>query len=325
MMMIYLVLALTAPAPQAPKPEDVEREVKRLASPDLAVRVEAMVKLEIMGPAVIPIVERLRESIGDRDGARERIDKALRRLRALSIRQELAERAGTGLVFAGQYKDLAKMPEAAALLLETVADARNTLGLRDAAANALCDLADPATLPAVRTLFEDPLTEDRLVESLAFVAAELGDDALIRRREGVVREELARAKTDSERVGAHRSLARLLYRRKKYEEAIPQYDAIIKLFRDKIESLAHPPAEMRAELSIHYYNAACTAGLLKRYDDAVKYLRLAQETDPGSTAGLLENLQNDGDLEGLRGDERGKALLKEWRALVPRGSRPRRR
>ncbi|MBN1417493.1 MAG: hypothetical protein JXP34_01885, partial [Planctomycetes bacterium] len=64
---------------------------------------------------------------------------------------------------------------------------------------------------------------------------------------------------------------------------------------------------------------------LKRYEDAVKYLRLAQETDPGSTAGLLENFENDGDLEGLRADDLGKALLKEWRALVPRRSRPRRR
>ncbi|MBN1417309.1 MAG: hypothetical protein JXP34_00955, partial [Planctomycetes bacterium] len=257
MMTITIVLALTAPAPEAPKPEDVEREVKRLADPDLAVRVEAMVKLEIMGPAVIPIVERLRGSIAERDVPRERIDKALRRLRSLAIRQELAERAGSGLVFAGQYKDLAKTPDAAALLLETVADPRYTLGLREAAANALCDLADPATLPAVRALFEDPPTEDRLVEALAFAAAALGDDALVRRRTEMVRGELARAKTDAERLGAHRSLSRLLYRRKQYEEALPEYDAIIELFRDKIASLAHPPAEMRAELSIHYYNAAC--------------------------------------------------------------------
>ena len=254
------------------------------------------------------------------ESARERLSLLRRRVLKEGLKRVIVERTKSGLVFSGQWKDLAEYdPEVGKLLLELAKDPLEDPSIREAAVNAIADLGLKKLKGDLRALTEDILNPDWLLDAAGLALAELGDRWWIDRRiaslEKIVRDPAADV---TYKYAAFKELARYYYRAKEYRKAIKAYEGAVEILEGRLKTLDEKRAlQVRQVLWLTYYNTACSACKAGLLDAAFDYLEKAIKTNPTpqSARELENNIQHDGDLRKLRGDPRYMDLLKKLRAL----------
>ncbi len=299
------------------------REVERLVR----------IYLKEQGPAMIQAVARLarrpkitRTVIDDRlktekDAAIAGRLAALRtRVLTEGLKAVIVERASTGLVFSGQWKDLAGYdPEVGTLLLELVTEELERGFIREAALNAIADVGLRKLCPELTKITADILNEDWLIESAGLALAELGDTSWLEQRIAPLKELVAQSTANvSRRYAAYKQLARYYYRLERYTQAIESYQGAIAILEGRIKTIDSERAEpLRATLYLTYYNTACSACKKSLMDDAFSYLEkaIASQPTPETAKELELNIQQDGDLRRLREDPRYRDLRRKLQAI----------
>ncbi|MEM7232723.1 MAG: hypothetical protein AAF517_11135, partial [Planctomycetota bacterium] len=92
------------------------------------------------------------------------------------------------------------------------------------------------------------------------------------------------------------------------------YEEIIKTFKRIADSPRTPASirnAVREQLTLHYYNAACSNSLLGDIERCKRYLKIAVQGDDAH----FDNIEKDGDLLKLRKHESYKAFRRELEAL----------
>lgn len=266
-----------------------------------------------------------------RDSAR---DAALRRafgrastwILARQIIPKLEEGIETQLTFDGQYRSLKELDkEIVDSLFAILEDDAGEPAIRLTACRALADVADKSILPRLRSLHNDILLERFLRTQLGILLAVFGDthavDAELERYW-----RFASRKSERERLLAHIGLANLYYRIRNYKRAVDCYEEILGITRrtqqqaksrlevllargkretdERVREVLQRTAEqlqeqlkaIEEELSLHFYNAACSNTLAGDMERAKTYLRKAVEAEPSH----YTNMEKDGDLSRLR-------------------------
>ena len=264
-----------------------------------------------LGPGALAEARRARDEAADPE-LKAAYDRAARWLLAAKMKPVLLERYASNLTFDGQYEDLkSEGPETAAALLAMFDDEETPPGLRFAAAHALADVRDPAVLPTLRRLEQDPLLAYRLREEAGTLMAILGDsssmDQKIKDLLPAAEKKLApldRKSVDRESVGerlnlgykrarANIDLSNIYYRIRQYPKAIACYDRAIENL-EELRRLEIPG--IIEELALAYYNAACSLSLNGEIDRAKEMLKKAVGVDPRH----LKSMDKDGDLRNVR-------------------------
>ncbi len=308
-----LVLASRpAESVKEPSPSEIEAKVKRLKEAPEAERRRATLELLELGPAALAETRRARDAEGD-PSIRAVLDHAAQWLLAEKIKPILKERAETLLTFDGQFEDLkGEGPETTGALLKLFDDQETSLTIRMAAAHALADMNNPAVLPALRRMDEDPLLAFRLREEARTLMAILGDTSRLEKKIRELEEKAERKlKPIGERQGnidlirlielysqtyqENIDLSNLYYRIRKYGKAIECYERAVKILED-LRPLQRSSSQFNREFALTYYNMACSLSLNNEIDRAREMLRKAIKLDPMH----LKNLEKDGDLRKLR-------------------------
>lgn len=295
----------TTAAPQAKS--EHEREVADLIARVLqsksTLRRDAVDELIAIGPEALDDVRAARDETKDEEAARA-LDHAATWIVAREILPILERGIESQLTYDGQYAELADFGKGVSrALVAIVDDSASPFADRIAACRALADLGDKEVLPDLRRLERDVLLPHGLREQLSILLAIFGDRHAIE-REIAEYERFAADRVLSVRLAALTQLANLWYRIRDYKKAVGTYEEILSIYEQVLKDQrdAGTPAEflqaVERELTLHYYNAACSNSLYGDLDRAKEYLRRAVEGDPTH----FDNMTADGDLRRLRED-----------------------
>jgi len=238
------------------------------------------------------------------ESARRALERARTWIVAATVVETLRRGIESQLTFDGQYAELAASNEEnVPALLALLDDETTAFEVRIAACRALADVHDESAVPRLRDLAADLLLSPTLRAEIGVVLASFGDTHAVDRE---LREltRFAASTRPTVRLGANLQLANLAYRIRDYEKAVAAYEQVLTVSRDLYESRQRaglPPAllePLRSQLTLHYYNAACSNTLHGNLERAKEYLRKAVEGHPEH----FSNIEKDGDLRRLRGD-----------------------
>lgn len=229
-------------------------------------------------------------------------------------------RAGieTQLTFDGQYVELKKgAKKNISALLAMIDDESVLFDLRITACRALADIGDSSVVTRLRKLHGDLLLPPTLREEIGVVLAVFGDTLSVRRD---LKEygRFVKSPRPTIRLSANLQLAHLYYRIRDYERAVEAYEKILKISKDIYDARKRSglPKQLlepiKAQMTLHYYNAACSNTLHGNLERAKRYLRKAVEGDPMH----FSNIDKDGDLVQLRRHESYPKFKKELRELI---------
>ena len=228
------------------------------------------------------------------------------------------------LTFDGQFASLRNEgKDIVDALLRLIDDEVAPILIRVHATRALADVIednDEATkhhvLPHLREWNADVLVAPVLREQIEILLAILGERNRlfqdIRRLEKM---------SNSQNVGVilrtNEALATLNYRIRNYEKAVSHYDRILVVMEDihkRQKDLGVPDAaleELRLQMALHYYNAACSNSLHNDISKAQELLKKAVRLH----AEHFDNINRDGDLRALREDSGYAEFRQELEAM----------
>jgi tetratricopeptide (TPR) repeat protein len=258
-------------------------------------------RLIALGPDALATIEDARKHASDGSvlGALER---AATWIAAGRVTEVLERGIETQLTFDGQYAELrADAAKNVPALLALIDDESTDFAVRVAACRALADVAEPAVVPFLRELYSDLLVPPALREEIGVVLAIFGDGFAVR-KELKEYSRGAKSRRIRERLSAHIELANLNYRIRKYRSAVESYEEILRLTKELYDARRRSGlpkallAPIEAQLSLHYYNAACSNTLFGDLERAKDYLRKAVAGNPEH----FSNIEKDGDLLKLR-------------------------
>ena len=317
-MFVVVMWAATVGA-QPPEPvEPLEVQASRHAAAWLAGDESARGRLQKLGPAVLPKIESLFTKESDatrleglaRSWVREALDRAMR--------------DQAGLIYHGQFAALKPLGHrGATVLLQIFRDEDERRELRRRAAMAMGDIGDRSILPRLRETMADFLSEGWVQQDAGFLMARLGDRSFVDRRIADAKEVAVRPATTANLpvlVAAHTTLAEVYYR-------TGDYDGAIKHYRQKMTILGELRGHVRPELTagideeiaLLNYNMACSLSLAGKIEPSYQALRRAIP----HAAITIDMVKADGDLRGLRGDERYAGWLTDLEKLEEDATRAR--
>ncbi len=324
--------------PQTPgiDPGEIERCIDVFLGSDTSKSADA---LQILCQHPQPVRDAIDDRLEDMDDAKvkERLQALRQRVLQVGLARTIFQRMQSGLTFSGQWADLAQYDaHVDQVLLALVRDpqigvaigdgplqaVRETAfqAIREGALQAIADLKLAALLPDLRTITEDVLNEDWLIEGAGMAMAELGDRAWIDRRLDALKKTLAESAADvPRRYAVHKLLSRYHYRLNEYDRAIEAYDATAAILEGRAATLTGRDARaLKRMLWLTYYNAACSAGKAGSMDAVFQYLEKALKADSGTTAvqELAANIREDGDLKDARKDPRYRDFADRLRRIL---------
>jgi tetratricopeptide (TPR) repeat protein len=212
------------------------------------------------------------------------------------------------LTYDGQYRDLKKYERAGVrTLLRIIDDTATSYPLRLAACRAIADVAGESVLPELRSLHDDILLPPPLREQIGILLAIYGDTRAVDKQLRDL-ERYARRPDLSIRIAAITELSHLYYRVRDYARAVEYYDEILAAYEDFAKRATIPELQesINDQLTLHYYNAACSNSLKGDVARAQELLRKAIKRDPMH----LDNIELDGDLRNVREDPSYAAFRK---------------
>jgi len=316
---LALLLFLLQSAPLLPLPAAQDAESDQTLGEDVAALLAEVV--ESQGPDRAPLLYRLRHLGADalpatraaRDAAgdstlRSDLDDAVHWQLASKVDPALRAAIDSQLTFDGQFARLAaEGDEVIDALLAAVSDEVRSIDIRVYAVRVLADAvthlsAEKETLPRIRELHADVLLPPGLREQLGVLLAILGDtrglDHDLKRLE-----KLAQGNDPRRVILSNQELANLNYRIRNYKRAVECYDRILELYEEiyaarKASGPEEVVAQLRSELALHYYNAACSNALFGDLERTRDLLKKAVEHHGDH----FQNIEKDGDLKRLTED-----------------------
>jgi len=257
--------------------------------------------LGALGPNALPETKAARTKAKD-ERIQRALDHAITWQAAARVTKTLRAAMATQLTFDGQYAEFKKDRELNLRALFALLDDESTaFEVRIVSCRGIADIADKKSLPRLRELHSDLLLPPSLREEIGILLAIFGDTHAV----DAEFKEYSRfrdSKRPEVRLSANLQLANLYYRVRNYERAVASYETILKTSNEMYEMRrrAGLPKQfltpLKAQTTLHYYNAACSNSLHGNLEQAKKYLREAVEGNPEH----FENIDKDGDLINLR-------------------------
>ncbi|MBN2489452.1 MAG: hypothetical protein JXQ29_01190 [Planctomycetes bacterium] len=310
-------------APPEPAPAGKKDEAKKPVSPadleaadgliteclraDTEARAPLLTKLAALGEAAFAALE-ARMATDPNDRALGKLHAALCAELVLTAFRavESVDPDGT-LTFAGQFAALRSHGKRAVLgALTLLKDDDAKMQYRTWAGDALGDLGDQSVLAELKEIAEDFLREDRIQTSAAYAMAALGEDAMLRKMIG-------RLEADAQPgdIGTVVRIGQMLYRGRRYAEAIPRYEQAIRMYTQVLEKpgeelTAAQREDLQDDLAGFHYSVACNHCLLGQLDETFQALDRCVANDVKRR--FVRGIARDGDLRTLREN----AQFKTW-------------
>ncbi|HLU49636.1 MAG TPA: hypothetical protein VK116_16170, partial [Planctomycetota bacterium] len=252
-----------APAPGGDDAQRIEKLVEAVVQSKGVARRDAIAELIESGDGATEAIRAARARTDDADALRA-LDHVETWILAHEIYPALERGLETQLVFDGQYSDLEELgPGVARALVAIVDDSATEFAVRIAACRALADVGDRSVIPELRRLGKDILLPHALREQLNVLLAIFGDRRAIE-DELADYERFAKNEMISVRLAALSQLANLSYRIRDYKRAVECYEEMISIYEqllDRQRTAGASPQLLQVierELTLHYYNAACS-------------------------------------------------------------------
>jgi tetratricopeptide (TPR) repeat protein len=325
MFMIFVTGAAWLAAGAVAAAEEVDRAIEAVREAAPEGRSALVQRLIDLGDEALEPVRAARDAAED-PAVRRALNRAATWILAGKMVPRFREALETQLTFDGQYSGLEELgPEVTHALLELLGDEATEPVLRLCACRALADVADASVVPRLRALSSDVLLPRLLREQVGILLAIFGDTYAV--EADITRlSRLTRSASETLQVGAYLELANLYYRIRRYQKAVECYEEILRLyggfqklleertrdlrrqrdresdpgrrllFEQQVLALEKQLEATAEELSLHYYNAACSNTLAGNIERAKKYLRKAVQGEPSH----YTNMEKDGDLGRLR-------------------------
>ena len=322
-----------AAEPEETTSVDAEAILARLRTAEETDRGPLVHELSMAGPSAMEPTRRARDAA--EGPLRVSLSRAATWILARRVTSTLIAGFQSQLTFAGQYLDLrAEGPEVIDALFVLVIDASTDGRVRLTACRALADVVDPrlsrmgeaeaflegarrvTLLQSLRDAYRDVLLPPFLQEEIGIVLAVLGDTQAVDASLRVLQKQAA-SDDLNESTAAHVELSSLCYRIRDYERALKSYDAVLSVYERVLAFQTQRGAardvidRVRRELSLHYYNAACSSTLSGDIERARGLLRKAVRLDKVH----VDNVEKDGDLLRLRQAPDHAKFVEDLRAL----------